>query len=274
MHSLFMSIFFFLITFDTFDSPSLPCFEFSEGDGRTTVGQQMMDTFCKPKYKEIAACISAYGQIRSGGSLSLARGVARLSRHFEDINAKFRGNSYCFEVVIDKVVYQGASKFSPTKGKNMAVIDILTELQHEIPRRYLHIPDENFKFCVGKKELAFKYWSERMVEFTKIEIPVRSDTPWREDFGEDTDDSYVLRVFLGFDRYRIRDPERGLSSNKACSLYIYSRVSTSTCLCSSVFRCFAHLFFCFSIQVDWSNTTRMRAPCSGYLLGGRTFVKH
>lgn len=234
----------------------------------------MMDTFCKPKYKEIAACISAYGQIRSGGSLSLARGVARLSRHFEDINAKFRGNSYCFEVVIDKVVYQGASKFSPTKGKNMAVIDILTELQHEIPRRYLHIPDENFKFCVGKKELAFKYWSERMVEFTKIEIPVRSDTPWREDFGEDTDDSYVLRVFLGFDRYRIRDPERGLSSNKACSLYIYSRVSTSTCLCSSVFRCFAHLFFCFSIQVDWSNTTRMRAPCSGYLLGERTFVKH
>ena len=63
------------------------------------------------------------------------------------------------------------------------------------------------------------------MEFTKIEIPVRSETPWHEDFGENTDDSYVLRVFLGFDRYRIRDPERGMGSGKACSLYIYSRVS-------------------------------------------------
>jgi hypothetical protein len=184
----------------------------------------MMDLFCQPKYKEVAACISFYGQVRSGGSPSLARGIARLSKHFDDINTKFRGNSYVFEVVIDKVVYQGASKFSTVHGKNVAVTDIIAELQHEIPRRYLDI-DERFKFCVGKKELTFTYWPERLVEFTKIEIPVRSETPWHEDFGEDTDDSYVLQVFLGFDRYRIRDPEQGLTSNKACSLYIYSRVS-------------------------------------------------
>jgi hypothetical protein len=184
----------------------------------------MMDLFCKHKYKEVATCISFYGQVSSGESPSLARGVERLSKHFYDINTKFRGNSFVFEVVIDKVAYQG-SKFSTAQGKNFAVTDIIAELQHEIPRRYLHIPDERFKFYVGKKELIFKYWPERLVEFTKIEIPVRSETPWHEDFGEDTNDSYVLQVFLGFDRYRIQDPERGITSNKACSLYIYSRVS-------------------------------------------------
>jgi hypothetical protein len=191
----------------------------------------MMDIFCKPNYKEVAACISCYGQVGQLSEPSLSRGVARLSKHFDDINTKFRGNSYVFEVIIDKVVYQGASKFSTTQGKNAAVTGIIAELQHEIPRRYLHIPDKRFKFCIGKKELAFKYWPERLVEFTKIEIPVRSETPWHEDFGEITDDSYVLQVFLGFDRYRILDFEQGICSSKACSLYIYSRVSLFICLC-------------------------------------------
>ena len=44
--------------------------------------------------------------------------------------------------------------------------------------------------------------SSRLVEFTKIFIPVRSKTPWCEDFGEMTEDTYMMGVFLGFDRYR------------------------------------------------------------------------
>jgi hypothetical protein len=206
---------------------SLPCFEF-KNDDESTIGDQMMGIFEKPSYKEVADCIAEYGKVREGGRPSLARGIARLSRHFEEIDSKFYDNDYVFEVIIDKVVYHGNCGDASSEGKNAAVSKIINELQKEIPRRYLHIPDDSFKFCIGKKTLNFKYWPERMVEFSRIEIPVRSKTPWRlEDFGEDTPDSYFLRLFLGFDRWRISDPESGVKKSKACSLYVYSRVSST-----------------------------------------------
>eukprot|EP00584_Thalassiosira_punctigera_P000908 CAMPEP_0172538260 /NCGR_PEP_ID=MMETSP1067-20121228/9679_1 /TAXON_ID=265564 ORGANISM="Thalassiosira punctigera, Strain Tpunct2005C2" /NCGR_SAMPLE_ID=MMETSP1067 /ASSEMBLY_ACC=CAM_ASM_000444 /LENGTH=972 /DNA_ID=CAMNT_0013323721 /DNA_START=179 /DNA_END=3097 /DNA_ORIENTATION=+ len=192
------------------DGVFLPCFEFKGGNSGTSIGQQMLDMFTKPIYKNVAECVAEYGKVRSGGNPSLARGVARLSKHFEDMNKKFSGNPCVFEVIIDKV------------DKKVAVRDIINELQHEIPRRYLHLK-ESFKFCVGKKELTFKYWPERLVEFTKVDIPVRSKIPWSEDFGEMTPDSYHVGVFLGFDRYRIADPESGFKRHKECSLYVYSR---------------------------------------------------
>ena len=167
----------------------------------------MMEIFSKPNYKEIAACVSTYGQVTLGIEPSLARGVARLSKHYDDINTKFPEDAYVFEVIIANHSFSN---------------DIISELQQEIPRRYLHIPDEKIIFRVDKKELTFKYWQERMVEFTKIEILIRSQRPLYEDFGAVTDDSYSLQVYLGFDRYRIKDPDRGTTSNKACSLYIYT----------------------------------------------------
>ena len=90
----------------------------------------MMDVFRKPKYKEVAACISSYGQASQLGEPSLSRGIARLSKHFNDIDVKFCGDSYVFEVIIDKVAYHGASKFSTARDKNAAVADIIAELQH------------------------------------------------------------------------------------------------------------------------------------------------
>ena len=134
----------------------------------------MLEMFTKPQYKEVVNCIAEYGRVRSGGNPSLARGVARLGNHFEDINLNFFDSEYVFEVIIDKVMHRGNS--IEIDGKNTAVRDIINEMQREIPRRYLHIPDDSFKFCVGKKELTFKYWPERLVEFTKIHIPVRYET--------------------------------------------------------------------------------------------------
>eukprot|EP00581_Thalassiosira_minuscula_P005853 CAMPEP_0183746238 /NCGR_PEP_ID=MMETSP0737-20130205/66652_1 /TAXON_ID=385413 /ORGANISM="Thalassiosira miniscula, Strain CCMP1093" /LENGTH=772 /DNA_ID=CAMNT_0025981925 /DNA_START=112 /DNA_END=2430 /DNA_ORIENTATION=+ len=203
----------------------LPCFEFHGGDGGETIAQQMLNIFNTPEYEEVAACVAEYGRVRSGGDPSLARGVARLSKHFDDMNQKFFDNPYVFEVIIDNMLHRGRNHDpNDAQDKNVAVRGIINELQREIPRRYLHLND-NFKFCIGKKELSFKYWPERLVEFTKIEIPVRSQVPWSEGFGEMTPDSYYLRIFLGFDRYRITDPDSGIANNKSCSLYIYSRAS-------------------------------------------------
>mmetsp|Transcript_21611 Transcript_21611/g.46980 ORF Transcript_21611/g.46980 Transcript_21611/m.46980 type:complete len:212 (-) Transcript_21611:3430-4065(-) len=174
----------------------------------------MLETFAKTKYKEVKECIAEYGKVRSGGNPSVARGIARLSKHFDDMTQKFFDEPFVFEVIVDKVIHRGeSSEASGSQDKNDVVRDIINELQHEIPRRYLHL-SESLKFCVGKKELAFKHWPERLVEFTKIEVPVRSKIPWSEDFGEMTPDSYHMSIFLEFDRYRIADPETGIRTHK------------------------------------------------------------
>ncbi|KAL7549403.1 hypothetical protein ACHAWF_012676 [Thalassiosira exigua] len=67
--------------------------------------------------------------------------------------------------------------------------------------------------------------SKSLVEFTKIEIPCRSEIPFDQDFGHETPDSYFLSVYLGFDRFNIARPEEGVAPSKKCSLYTYSRVS-------------------------------------------------
>ena len=153
------------------DKVILPSFEFQGGEA--SVGQQMLEMFTKPQYEEVANVVAEYGRARSGGNASVARGVARLNKKFEDLRLNWDAEDYVFEVVIDKIRHRGKPEAEGLEDKSAAVKDVIQELQHEIPRRYLNIP-ESFKFVVGKKALTFTYWPERLVEFTKVEIPVRS----------------------------------------------------------------------------------------------------
>lgn len=118
------------ITSDIFRS--LPCFEFKEEAGGRTIRQQILETFSKPQYKDVAKCLAQYGKVRSEGGPSMARGVARLCKHFDDMANKFYGNTHVFEVILDKVQVSGGdgSDSSDTVVKN-----IINELQKEIPRR-------------------------------------------------------------------------------------------------------------------------------------------
>ena len=110
----------------------------------------------------MAECVAEYGRDRSGGNPSLARGIARLSKHFDEMDNKFSGNTHVFEVIINKMVHHGESPGATPddQDKHFAVNKFLRVLQHEIPRRYLHL-DDSFQFSVGKKVLTFNYWSER-----------------------------------------------------------------------------------------------------------------
>mmetsp|Transcript_28067 Transcript_28067/g.44149 ORF Transcript_28067/g.44149 Transcript_28067/m.44149 type:complete len:731 (+) Transcript_28067:91-2283(+) len=202
----------------------LPCFKFN---GLETLSEKMTEEFNQSQYASVAECVAEYGKITTDGVPSLEKGIERLCKHFEDICKKFKNNRYVFEVILDKI--HDRKQVHGEKDKQTTVADIIKQLQHEIPMRYLHI-DEAFKFSVGKKELTFRYWQERLVELTEIEIPVRSKTPWHENFGADVPDQYWLRIFLGFDRFRIAEsdvePETGIKkANKQCYLYIYSRMS-------------------------------------------------
>mmetsp|Transcript_6212 Transcript_6212/g.10433 ORF Transcript_6212/g.10433 Transcript_6212/m.10433 type:complete len:750 (-) Transcript_6212:1055-3304(-) len=204
----------------------LPCFKFND---LKNLSKKMTEVFKQSQYASVAKCVAEYGKVTTDGVPSLDKGIERLCKHFEDICKKFHDNPYVFEVILDKVHDRNSKHASGAKDKQATVAEIMKTLQNDIPMRYLHI-DETFKFSVGKKELTFRYWQERLVEFTEIEIPVRSKTPWHENFGVDMPDQYWLRIFLGFDRFRIAEsdvePETGIKkSNKQCSLYIYSRMS-------------------------------------------------
>ena len=203
----------------------LPCFKFND---LKNLHEKMTKEFNQSKYASVAECVAEYGKATSNGIPSLDKGIARLCKHFEDI-CKFHKNPYVFEVILDKIHDRSSKQAIGEKDRKTTVAEIIKQLQHEVPMRYLHI-DEKFKFSVGKKELTFRYWQERLVELTEIEIPVRSKTPWHENFGANTPDQYWLRIFLGFDRFRISEadvePETGIKkANKQCSLYIYSRKS-------------------------------------------------
>ena len=209
------------------DGCFLPVFQFNDIDD---LEKKMMQQFTKSKYISVARCIAEYGKTNADEGPSLQIGIERLCSHFDQICNKFDDKPYVFEVVLDKIHDRNAraQEIYGAKDKKATVAKIIETLQHEIPRRYLHIDHESLVFSVGKKELKFRYWQDRLVEFTKIEIPVRSQTPWHKDFGADLPDQYFLRIFLGFDRYRITEPdvepETGIKiSNKQCSLYIYSR---------------------------------------------------
>lgn len=207
------------------DGCFLPVFQFN---GIDDLEKKMMEQFTKSKYISVARCIAEYGKTNADEGPSLQIGIERLCSHFDQICNKFDDKPYVFEVVLDKIHDRNATEIYGAKDKKATVAKIIETLQHEIPRRYLHIDHESLAFSVGKKELKFRYWQDRLVEFTKIEIPVRSQTPWHKDFGADLPDQYYLRIFLGFDRYRICEPdvepETGIKiSNKMCSLYTYSR---------------------------------------------------
>jgi hypothetical protein len=204
----------------------LPCFKFND---LKNLSKKMTEVFKQSQYASVAKCVAEYGKVTTDDVPSLDKGIERLCKHFEDICKKFHDNPYVFEVILDKVHDRNSKQASRAKDKQATVAEIIKTLQNDIPMRYLHI-DETFKFSVGKKELTFRYWQDRLVEFTEIEIPVRSKTPWHENFGVDIPDQYWLRIFLGFDRFRIAEsdvePETGIKkSNKQCSLYIYSRMS-------------------------------------------------
>jgi len=204
----------------------LPCFKFND---LKNLSKKMTEVFKQSQYASVAKCVAEYGKVTTDDVPSLDKGIERLCKHFGDICKKFHNNPYVFEVILDKVHDRNSKQASRARDKQATVAEIIKTLQNDIPMRYLHI-DETFKFSVGKKELTFRYWQDRLVEFTEIEIPVRSKTPWHKDFGEDIPDQYWLRIFLGFDRFRIAEsdvePETGIKkANKQCSLYIYSRMS-------------------------------------------------
>ena len=110
---------------------------------------------------------------------------------------------------------------SPAQQK-IAVNRLMKELESEIPRTYLHIPDL-LDFKIDDKKITFKWWPQRLVELTVLDVNINTRIPWKQKFDptNEHEHSYGLRIFVGFDAMRITESSAG----KEGSLYVYSRQS-------------------------------------------------
>jgi len=162
---------------------SLPAFQFSNETSESLRGQ-MLSLFSQAKHDDVAQCIAKYGAYTSGNEPSLAAGINSLCKRFDDICNNFYGNDYVFEVVLNQIRQDqddGLLRRALDAQQKITVNQIIKELRMEIPKTYLHIPD-TMAFIVDKQELTFKYWHDRLVEFTCFTVKVGSTVPWKQNF--------------------------------------------------------------------------------------------
>lgn len=208
---------------------SLPAFKFSnmrEND-KSTLKNQMHNAFSQPKHQDSAACVARYGGANSKDAPNLDVGIDRLCRHFDRLCYNFYNNPYVFLVVLDKVTHivqrhsdKEIDVDEEDVTENVRVAELLEELKRDISFMYLHIPDD-FDFCINGESICFKYWTERLVEFSTFAVCVGKTQSWKETITYGDPNAYQLNVLVGFDRIRVSSK---ISRNEA-SLYIYSRQS-------------------------------------------------
>eukprot|EP00581_Thalassiosira_minuscula_P010347 CAMPEP_0183704074 /NCGR_PEP_ID=MMETSP0737-20130205/1542_1 /TAXON_ID=385413 /ORGANISM="Thalassiosira miniscula, Strain CCMP1093" /LENGTH=742 /DNA_ID=CAMNT_0025930889 /DNA_START=312 /DNA_END=2543 /DNA_ORIENTATION=+ len=204
----------------------LPAFKFSNQKGPQSLSlkDQMISLFSQPKHADVAHCIKQYGAAFSGSCPNLFVGIERLCKHFDRICCDFYYNRYVFMVILDKVHHGQTEEYIQSAydaQHKITVQHLMKELANEIPRTYLHIPN-SFDFTIGDKKVEFQYWPERLVELTAFTINVNTKISWQQKFDQANDNNtYSLRVFIGFDGMRITDRDAG----KEASLYFYSRQS-------------------------------------------------
>ena len=231
---------------------SLPAFRFDiyESNAIPSLREQMTSLFSLREHLNVARCIAQYGAALKGKQSDLSKGIDRLLQHFDSI-LNFFDSDFVFSVVLDEISYGDT-----TEQRRSMETDPIRDLREVIPRTYLHVPP-SFDFRVvnsssSRERMTFQFWQQRLVEFSSFAVPVNERVPWRslpsngyvqsnepplEQAG-----TYKLRVFLGFDRMRMKDKDR----TKAASMYIYSRASGRLILCEQDAR--------FRLQLDSGGT--------------------
>mmetsp|Transcript_7302 Transcript_7302/g.13127 ORF Transcript_7302/g.13127 Transcript_7302/m.13127 type:complete len:985 (-) Transcript_7302:28-2982(-) len=196
----------------------LPAFQFTisddDDDTNQSLKDQMTTLFSQPKHRKVAKCIKQYGSAMEGDTSNMEKGIDRLLKHFDSV-LNFFNNQFVFAVILDNISYGNPN------DKTRKAADPIRDLREAIPRTYLHIPP-SFDFRIGnsragREKIIFHYWPQRLVELSSFTVTVNENVPWYDPQAHVG--TYKLRVFLGFDRFRINE------DNKGASLYVYSRES-------------------------------------------------
>ncbi|KAL7468807.1 hypothetical protein ACHAXS_009042 [Conticribra weissflogii] len=229
----------------------LPAFQFdnSHGPDNPSLRRQMHALFSQPHHRDVAACIAQYGAPSTASPPDLSVGIDRLCRKFDDICYRFHGCDHVFALVLDKVVHGMNNEKTGAAPSNehehrVRVQEYMRALREELPKNYLHVPD-NFEFIVDGKKVAFRHWPARLAELAVFPLTVSKTQPLLKMRGNfdgleegRVDNSYRLRVFLGFDKERVvvKDAKKeasvrlkikheGIGRGAPYLLYVYSRQS-------------------------------------------------
>ena len=199
---------------DVHDDPSL-----NEAN-KLAIQDQMIELFTQPKHADSKWCIARYGDGTTTPNFEI--GMHRLIQHFDSV-LNFYKNPYVFCVVMDNMSYGNKHPTSfDDLGKRPAAADPIADLRAAIPKTYLHVP-EKFDFRIGRQKngrekVVFDYWPQRLVEMSSFKVKISQSVPWNHHNYNRDRNAYTLRVFVGFNRFRINSDEP-----KAASLYVYSR---------------------------------------------------
>lgn len=220
------------------EGPFLPDFRFKIAQDAHDVlpylKKQMTSFFMDATNLNVAKCIAQYGgsTINNDEYLndmlpslfweSLEQGVDRLCQQYNVIINNFFNCDYVFAVLLDKLSYGKSSNNASSSAMQQAAMDAIQDLREVIPRTYLHVPT-GFDFRIGstsnmREKTVFHYWPQRLVELSTFAVNINENFPWYYTNYVYESTSYKLRVFVGFDRVRINDPDAG----KTASLFIYS----------------------------------------------------
>ena len=184
----------------------------------------MLVKFNEPRYASVKNCIAEYGKASHASEPNFLVGIERLCRHANAMCNNFPTNPYVFLVVLDKIHAQQDYVESNAVGldasMSKAVHGLIKELETELPKTYLHIPND-FDFLVCGKKMEFKYWPSRLVELSSFTVDINKKIPWRHNMNQQGQDTYTLRLFIGFDVTRVTETRK----KKQGSLYIYSRMA-------------------------------------------------
>ena len=218
------------------EGPYLPDFRFKivQEDVIPHLKKQMTSVFTNETNRNVAKCIAMYGGAVNDDDgctksdmlpsvwKSLEQGIDRLCQQFNVLINDFFDSDYVFAVLIDKLSYGKSTSNNNITTMQQAAMDAIQDLREAIPRTYLHVP-VGFDFRIGstsnmREKTIFHYWPQRLVELSTFVVNINENIPWYNTENGYESTSYKLRVFIGFDRVRINDPDAG----KTASLYIYS----------------------------------------------------
>ena len=177
---------------------------------------------------------SLQGIITTYGDGDRAKGVQQLVKHYKKItNGIWNAPDvhHVFGLIIHDLRHGPGwgedGEDSDDEDDIDKTIHFLSQLEKEIPKHYLHVP-QTFDMQVNQRQLSFSYWPNRLADMTEFTVHIDKNVSCSNSKdllflqpppSPDSTCRYNLKVYIGFDVMRFFEP----TANRAANLLFHSR---------------------------------------------------
>ena len=172
------------------------------------------------------------GIITTYGDGDRAKGVQELVKHYKKItNGIWNAPDvhHVFGLIIHDLRHGPGwgGEDSDDEDDIDKTIHFLSQLEKEIPKHYLHVP-QTFDMQVNQRQLSFSYWPNRLADMTEFTVHIDKNVSCSNSKdllflqpppSPDSTCRYNLKVYIGFDVMRFFEP----TANRAANLLFHSR---------------------------------------------------